>query len=66
MFLNRVKPGIGIVVASTLLTACASQPVNTKIGEIKVQYSLLYPNGSRLKELPTEAPFGSGLSFCLA
>jgi hypothetical protein len=54
VFFNRVKPAIGIVVASTLLTACASQPVNTKVGEVKVQYSLLYPDGSRLKELPTE------------
>lgn len=54
MFFNHIKPGIGIVVASTLLTACASQPVNTKVGEVKVQYSLFYPDGSRLKELPTE------------
>lgn len=54
MFFNRIKAVIGIAVASTLLTACASQPVNTKIGEVNVQYSLFYPDGSRLKEIPTE------------
>lgn len=54
MFFNRFRLGTSIVVVSSLLTACASHPVNTKIGDVKVLYTLFYPDGSRLKEFPTE------------
>ena len=48
------KSVITVTVASTMLAACASQPVNTKTGDVNVQYTFFYLDGSKLKEFPTE------------
>ncbi len=42
------------ILAAVLLTACASQPTATTPGMVQVVYSQYYPDGSRLKEIPTE------------
>jgi hypothetical protein len=46
--------GIAAVVVSICLAGCASTPQTKTPGVVKVEYSLDYPDGSRLKETPTE------------
>lgn len=48
------SPAVCIACSAALLAACASQPVAIAPGEVRVLYSTLYPDGSRLKEIPTE------------
>jgi len=48
------SPAVCIACSAALLVSCASQPVAIAPGEIRVFYSTLHPDGSRLKEIPTE------------
>lgn len=53
---HQSKITLTLVCACTLLAACASPPqqVATPPGVIQVIYSYTYPDGSRIKEIPTE------------
>ena len=50
------KITLTLVCACTLLAACASPPQQAAkpLGVVRVVYTQTYPDGSRLKEIPTE------------
>lgn len=50
----KFKPVVSALVTSALLTGCATVPVTSKEGVVKVVYSMKYPDGSIQKELPAE------------
>jgi len=45
---------IAVLIAVTYLAGCASTPTKQPAGKLQVSYSLNYPDGSRLKEVPKE------------
>lgn len=52
---SLIKSSFTKIAALTLLTACTSAPVSPVApGNVKVEYSQTYMDGSRLKEIPTE------------
>lgn len=48
------KPIVSLLTSSVMLTGCASAPVATTPGAVNVVYFMRYPDGSYLKERPTE------------
>ncbi|MDZ4103503.1 MAG: hypothetical protein U1E12_17695 [Hydrogenophaga sp.] len=51
---SHLKKSVLAMTAISVLAGCVTPPANTPVGALKVVYSQHYPDGSYLKEEPTE------------